>query len=385
MDISVAIIAYNAQATLARTLNSILQHGPVPVVLIDDGSTDGTTKIAAEFHGLDIKIVRGEQNSGTGSARSLALKHIETKYAVWLDADDAFCGPLPRLVHDCLEGGNVDLVFFGANLLDGEDGSFIRRLDIPKFVRDSSHAARVFERNWFPVLTMGFDVSFARWIDFDTSLHSAEDYGFLLNSIKAGARTKSLEGHNYNYYHYGNSTSRNRSKTQASTKEILEKFSYVDVEGLLKGAGAGAGETNCILASMALNRQEYEMSLQYGLSVAGKTSHYAYGISYENVGKYIAATAHLCLGNDADALKSLDEVLGDLGQEAVNHDALNNKACALWKLGETSRARALLDDALRAKPDFYDAKMNSDLVQNDRQPTHVTLLPLRRENSRDQY
>lgn len=383
MDISVVIIAYNAEATLARALNSVLEHGPVPVVLIDDGSTDKTARIAAEFLGLDIKIVQAAKNSGTGGARSLALKHIETSYAVWLDADDTFCGPLPKLVRGALESGNADLVFFDANLLDGADGSLIRRLDIPNFVRDNRHIARVFERNWFPVLTMGFDVAFARGIDFDTSLECAEDYGFLLDSIKSGARTKCLEGYSYDYYHYGDSTSRNRSKTQVSTREILGKFSYADVEALLKGVDAG--ETNCILASMALNRQEYEASLRYGLSTAGKTSHYAYGISYENVGKYIAATAHLCLGDDADALNILDEVLSDLGPEPVNHDALNNKACALWKLGETGQARALLDAALRAKPDFYDAKMNADLVRNERQPTYITHLPLRRENSRDQY
>jgi len=82
--------AYQAQASVAavvRGLKSELGEGAAPIVVVDDGSTDGTAE-AAESAGA--RVVRHEHNLGKGSALSTgfaALREAGANAAVCVDAD----------------------------------------------------------------------------------------------------------------------------------------------------------------------------------------------------------------------------------------------------------------------------------------------------------
>ena len=71
MRISVIIPAYNAGSTLAECLESVVRQSvrPFEVILVDDGSTDNTRRVAAKFEAkLTLRIV-SLANSGLGKAR----------------------------------------------------------------------------------------------------------------------------------------------------------------------------------------------------------------------------------------------------------------------------------------------------------------------------
>jgi glycosyltransferase involved in cell wall biosynthesis len=87
--VSILIPAYNAEEWIAATIESALaQTWPrTEVVIVDDGSADGTVDIARRYESGTVRVVR-QQNQGAAAARNTALAHSQGDYIQWLDADD---------------------------------------------------------------------------------------------------------------------------------------------------------------------------------------------------------------------------------------------------------------------------------------------------------
>jgi glycosyltransferase involved in cell wall biosynthesis len=87
--VSILIPAYNAERWLAAALTSALaQTWPrVEVIVVDDGSTDGTLAVAKCFENRSVKIAT-QPNMGAPAARNKALELAQGTYIQWLDADD---------------------------------------------------------------------------------------------------------------------------------------------------------------------------------------------------------------------------------------------------------------------------------------------------------
>lgn len=83
---TVIIPAYNAVRTLADAVTSLRSQTipPVRILLVDDGSTDGTGDLGRDL-GLDVL---SQENQGPGAACNHALRQVETPFTAYLDADD---------------------------------------------------------------------------------------------------------------------------------------------------------------------------------------------------------------------------------------------------------------------------------------------------------
>jgi glycosyltransferase involved in cell wall biosynthesis len=88
LPVSVVIPAFNAERFLPETLESIRAQTcqPTEVVMVDDGSTDGTGALVAERF-PEVRVVRAV-NSGCGAARGLAIAHSRCEWIAPCDADD---------------------------------------------------------------------------------------------------------------------------------------------------------------------------------------------------------------------------------------------------------------------------------------------------------
>lgn len=88
LDISCIVPVYNGERFLAEALDSILAqtHQAFEIIVIDDGSTDGTPEIVASYG----ELVRYEQqeNAGPASARNVGLDLACGDLVAFLDADD---------------------------------------------------------------------------------------------------------------------------------------------------------------------------------------------------------------------------------------------------------------------------------------------------------
>ncbi|HEY0186271.1 MAG TPA: glycosyltransferase family A protein [Cellulomonas sp.] len=89
--LSVVVPAFNAEAYLARALDSLVGFGSeVEVLVVDDGSTDGTGALAREYvdrPGSGVRLLR-QVNGGHGSAINTGLAHARGAYLKVVDADD---------------------------------------------------------------------------------------------------------------------------------------------------------------------------------------------------------------------------------------------------------------------------------------------------------
>jgi glycosyltransferase involved in cell wall biosynthesis len=87
--VSAIITAYNSEAYIAEALNSILnQSRPVDeIVVVDDGSTDHTRRVVAEFADQGIKFIQ-QENTGAGGARNRGIRETSGDFIAFLDADD---------------------------------------------------------------------------------------------------------------------------------------------------------------------------------------------------------------------------------------------------------------------------------------------------------
>jgi glycosyltransferase involved in cell wall biosynthesis len=116
--LSVVVPAYNAEAYLARALDSVVGLGPeVEVLVVDDGSTDGTAALAqgyVERFGASVRLL-SKPNGGHGSAINTGLDHARGQYLKVVDADDwldrqALSRALATLRGMVAEGRQVDLL-----------------------------------------------------------------------------------------------------------------------------------------------------------------------------------------------------------------------------------------------------------------------------------
>lgn len=89
--ISVVIPAYNAERYIAATLASAVgqTHRDLEILVIDDGSTDGTVAIVERFMAADdrVRLIR-QRNGGVANARNRGIAESRGRYIAPLDADD---------------------------------------------------------------------------------------------------------------------------------------------------------------------------------------------------------------------------------------------------------------------------------------------------------
>jgi len=84
------IPAFNAEPYLAEAIQSVLAQGipGIQVVVVDDGSTDGTAEVAAGF-GAQVALIR-QPNAGIGAARNAGVERAVGNFLAFLDADDVW-------------------------------------------------------------------------------------------------------------------------------------------------------------------------------------------------------------------------------------------------------------------------------------------------------
>jgi glycosyltransferase involved in cell wall biosynthesis len=88
-EITVVVPVYNRRQTIRRAIDSVLSQSylPVEIVVVDDGSTDGTQDIL-EGYGDKLTLVSMPENSGPSRARNEGIEHAKTGWIAFLDSDD---------------------------------------------------------------------------------------------------------------------------------------------------------------------------------------------------------------------------------------------------------------------------------------------------------
>jgi glycosyltransferase involved in cell wall biosynthesis len=118
LRISVVVPVYNEKATLLEIVRRI-RAVPIPkeIILVDDGSTDGTRDLLAALdRGQDVQVVLHDKNQGKGAAVRTGFAHATGDIVIIQDADLEYDpDQYHRLIHPIVEG--VADVVYGSRFL----------------------------------------------------------------------------------------------------------------------------------------------------------------------------------------------------------------------------------------------------------------------------
>lgn len=124
-QLTIAIPAYNAEAYLSKCLKSMTGlDDRLEVIVINDGSTDGTVAIAQEFvdqYPNDVCLF-SKQNGGHGSGINLAVQHATGRYFKVVDADDWIISENLGPLLNALELTQADAVITGYKTVNMKSG-----------------------------------------------------------------------------------------------------------------------------------------------------------------------------------------------------------------------------------------------------------------------
>ena len=111
--LSIIIPCYNSTKTLEETISSVYTQNltiPFEVVMVDDGSVDGTKEMIESFSQKheEIRYIFHENNKGGGAARNTGIKHSDGDLIFCLDSDNFFPPNILQGMVDCLDKNSCD-------------------------------------------------------------------------------------------------------------------------------------------------------------------------------------------------------------------------------------------------------------------------------------
>lgn len=120
-DVGVVVPAYNAEQFVAEALDSVLSQTVLPrrVVVVDDGSTDGTAAVLSHYS--DVVQVLRVANGGVARARNTGVAALDTRWVAFIDADDVWLpSRLERTVSAAVGADDAVLVYCGLLSTDAD-------------------------------------------------------------------------------------------------------------------------------------------------------------------------------------------------------------------------------------------------------------------------
>ena len=113
VKISVIIPLYNASSYLHHSIDSLLSQPfqDIEIILVDDGSTDGSAAICDEYAKKDSCIsVFHEPHSGVAHSRQVGFEHATGDYILYVDADDQVDANMVSDMYDETTRQQADMV-----------------------------------------------------------------------------------------------------------------------------------------------------------------------------------------------------------------------------------------------------------------------------------
>lgn len=220
--ISVIIPVYNIMDCLPRCVDSVCAqtYGNLEVILVDDGSTDGTGELCDRLAKEDERIrVFHKENGGSSSARNMGIDHAKGEYLGFVDSDDYIEPDMyEKLLTVLLERGGL-VAQVGR---DEEDENGVRLADIcvppkelvfytpEKFLRelllhkgDCSFCTKLLARELFVQARFPEGVL-------------NEDFHLMLTVLQKADGIYSLPGYGYHVYYRVGSNTRKKSREEFS-------------------------------------------------------------------------------------------------------------------------------------------------------------------------
>ena len=225
--VSIIVAVYNVEKYIHRCVDSLLcqTHHNIEVLLVDDGSIDGSAAICDEYAAKDSRVKAIHQkNGGVSSARNEGLKAAIGDWICFLDSDDWIEGDFFKLLFEAAESSSVDLTVCGIKM--GEKGNYSE-----SFCSDNDFSI-LSREEWLRCFTEYrnrddryiclhspcgklYKKSILDGIFFDSTMKYAEDYKFNLSVYERIERITFIKKTLYFYFSNPNSATNSFNITSA--------------------------------------------------------------------------------------------------------------------------------------------------------------------------
>jgi glycosyltransferase involved in cell wall biosynthesis len=218
--VSIVIPCYNQARFLGEAIESALAQTwtPVEVIVVNDGSTDGSAAVAARY---PVRLI-AQRNHGLAAARNAGLRASAGEIVVFLDADDRLRPEAAAAAVAALAAAPAAMLAFGACAIIAEDGRSLPAPPAPR-VTDRFYP-ELLRRNyiWTPAMAAWRREAFARLGAFEPRVNPAADYDLYLRC----ARRFPFAHHDTivaEYRQHGGSMSRNPVLMLDATLAVLRR------------------------------------------------------------------------------------------------------------------------------------------------------------------
>ena len=136
--ISIIVPVYNAEKYLAECLNSLLNqtYKDIEIILINDGSTDGSGIICEQYEKKDSRILYiHQENSGVSVARNSALDVVQGDYVCFVDSDDTVAPDYLQSLVNLSKGGAFAICGYTRKQKSlGEKETSVKEYDVKNYI-----------------------------------------------------------------------------------------------------------------------------------------------------------------------------------------------------------------------------------------------------------
>lgn len=219
--ISVIIPVYNVEKYLDKCINSVVNqtYKNLEIILVDDGSTDNSSRICDDWAEKDnrIKVIHKE-NGGVSSARNAALKIISGKYFAFIDGDDYIDRDMYSALYACAASTDFDIVFCGMCGVDEEDNVLYTQPMNYDEIYDNQILIKFFNGEFlFSIWNKLYktEILASNILFFNEELGYGEDYIFNYHYIKHSKSAAAIDGIYYKYL---------RNRTDSATYSFSTGF-----------------------------------------------------------------------------------------------------------------------------------------------------------------
>jgi glycosyltransferase involved in cell wall biosynthesis len=190
LRVTVVIPTFNCRERVEGAIRSTLVQDPLPieVIIVDDGSTDGTD--GKHLVGIDprIKYIRLEETHGGGAARNAGIDAASGNWLAFLDADDRWV-PQKLSKQMAMLDKCRDALIFGCANVQFDGGRMDGKLCNWRPPEKNEDISRYFLIHCctFQTSTLIVPTQLARSVRFNNTLKRHQDWDFVLRLIRAGA------------------------------------------------------------------------------------------------------------------------------------------------------------------------------------------------------
>lgn len=185
---SVVIPVYNRAGSVVQAVDSVLAQTfqDFEVVIIDDGSTDGTADVIATVTDVRVRTVR-QHNSGGASARNTGIDHATGRYIAFLDSDDLFLPAHLSSLRRALDD-RQNIAVYSPVIVDRGNGVRYIKPERPLREHESMADYLMADRGLVPTSGLAVDSALARAVKYRAGLPFGQDTDFAIRLQLAGCR-----------------------------------------------------------------------------------------------------------------------------------------------------------------------------------------------------